>query len=227
MKNTTSFFAITKKTKDEADLVFNINCAILTKPVQQTAAYYSTQPHKKIKMLYTGNIDFGRFDSLNKIAKEIGENNSYQLDIYTKSFLTNRQKKKLNKNNVFIYKSIPQEQIIELQKQYDVLVFVESLSSFNKDARLSFSTKLVDYFSAGKCIFAVGNEDLAPISYLKDSNSALVATKKKDISSCLLRMKDKGVLSFYSKRSFELGIKKHSWIDIEKTFFGVVLGTVK
>ena len=40
-----------------------------------------------------------------------------------------------------------------------------------KISRLSFSTKLTDYFASGKCIFAVGNEDTAPMEYLKNEDA--------------------------------------------------------
>ena len=45
----------------------------------------------------------------------------------------------------------------EIQENADVVVFVESLEKEHRlVARLSFSTKLTDYFASGKCIFALG-----------------------------------------------------------------------
>ena len=74
------------------------------------------------------------------------------------------------------------EKIKELQKAADIQVHVEGLSL---KARLtvhqSFSTKLVDLFALGKCIFVVGPRDVASVSHLLKNDAAIVASEENEV----------------------------------------------
>ena len=50
-----------------------------------------------------------------------------------------------------LHAPVSQQDVLKLQKDADILLFVESMSNRDLTARLSFSTKLTDYFSAGNC----------------------------------------------------------------------------
>ena len=68
-KKTDAFFAITPKTKKEADAFFGIDCAVLSKPLNAapTAESYESM-RTPLKMLYTGNLLIGRDKTLEKIS---------------------------------------------------------------------------------------------------------------------------------------------------------------
>ena len=76
--------------------------------------------------------------------------------------------------------------MLEYQKKSDLLLFLEATKGKHaKIARLSFSTKITDYFSAGKCIFAVGCPDIAPMEYLRENDCALIASNENEIEAQL------------------------------------------
>ena len=114
-----------------------------------------------------------------------------------------------------------------MQKDSDVLLFLEDLSAENLDARLSFSTKITDYFSTGKCILAVGNCDLAPMQYFSDTNSALVVYNEEEIQTCLEQLLEPQVLAEFAQNAVRCGMENHSAEYILKTFDDVLMRVYK
>ena len=91
-----------------------------------------------------------------------------------------------------------------------MLVFAESLSDDSKIARLSFSTKLTDYFSAGKCVWGVGNADLGPIDYLRSEDAGLVSVDKESIKSVIQSIaSNPAIVTEYSKKAYDCGVRNH------------------
>jgi hypothetical protein len=81
---------------------------------------------------------------------------------------------------------VPYSELRRVMEDNDILLFVETFEKEYKYlARLSFSTKIVDYLSSGKCIFAIGPDDIAPIQYFKNNNVAFVADEVGQISNKL------------------------------------------
>lgn len=67
-----------------------------------------------------------------------------------------------------------------------MVVFVESLEGKQpRIARLSFSTKIVDYIVSGKCILTIGPADISPVEYLNDHGISIAACSKDEIYSVL------------------------------------------
>ena len=117
-----------------------------------------------------------------------------------------------------IFPAIKQEEVLNKQKQADVLLFLEDFSRKNLTARLSFSTKITDYFSAGKCIFAVGNKDLSSIEYFQQTNSAFVVTKIQELYGALEKVVDDNLLSQCAQYAVACGLKNHSKEKTQKLF---------
>ena len=75
-KQTETFFAITPKTKQEADEFFNIDCTLLSKPLNaDPIAENYEMLNKPLKMLYTGNLLIGRDKTLAKLSLVLKEIN--------------------------------------------------------------------------------------------------------------------------------------------------------
>ncbi|MBO5067195.1 MAG: hypothetical protein J6C62_02170 [Clostridia bacterium] len=226
-KQTQEFFAIAPKTKQEADRFFGINCTVLSKPLNaqpQAETYIDLQ--KPLKMLYTGNLLIGRDQTLYKISRALKELNKNQieivLDVYTQTELSSENLKLLQHDSCKVHSAIPQSEVLVKQKEADTLLFLEDLSDKNLMARLSFSTKITDYFSTGKCIFAVGNSDLAPIQYFKDTKSAIVIDKEADILIGLSHLLSAENLANYAKNAVRCGNINHGAEHINKTFSSVI-----
>lgn len=222
-KGTTAFFAITPKTKKEADEVFKIDSTILTKPIIKSI---ESDDHKYVyplKMLYTGNVGIGRLEVIHSIVKELKKINVGEtkllLDVYTNTPVPESERKAINTEFSILHPPVSQKEIFELQKEADVLLFVESLEDDNNIARLSFSTKITDYYAAGKCIFAVGNKDLAPIELFIETDSAIVVTSELELYDKLLMLQDLELIKKYAKKAYDTGIKKHSYEQIKTIFY--------
>jgi hypothetical protein len=222
---TQAFFAISPKTKKEADEFFNINSILLTKPLNTTPVFSKSEFNKPLKMLYTGNLLIGRDKSLQKVSNALNEINKEDtkivLDVYTGTFLDDKSKSSICSPFCRIHEPISQQEVLKLQKEADILLFLEDIDGKDaKVARLSFSTKITDYLSSGKCILAVGNSDIAPIEYFKENDCALVASNKEEIVKALSL--DEETLNYYAKNAIDCGIKNHSAKKIRDIFYSTI-----
>lgn len=227
VKQTKEFFAITPKTKQEVDDFFNINCTVLSKPLNTMPVAENYEILRKpLKMLYTGNLLIGRDKTLAKVSSTLKDINVEEeniiLDVYTQTVLEEDYLKETKHAFCNIYPPLSQAEVLQKQKEADILLFLEDLSDENLMARLSFSTKITDYFSAGKCIFAVGNADLAPMQYFKDTNSAIVVESENDLLQGMEKLLKKETLVNYAKNSVDCGMANHSAEYIHKTFDEVI-----
>ena len=119
--------------------------------------------------------------------------------------------KELNNTVTKLHAAVPYEELILLQKKADILVHAEGLSLKSRLAvHQSFSTKLVDYFSMGKCIFVVGTNDMASINHLKKHQAAVIAESKSMVYDNLkwLVSDTRRILQF-GQRAYRCGAKYH------------------
>ncbi len=206
---------------DEQLRVYNrivpANYKILNKCADFSREHKASDVHKPIRIVYAGNLHVGRWKTLQKLAKAIKvintEEEKIKLDIYTgKSVSVN----KLNKISIYpsitILDFVPYNQLLEIQKEADILLHVES---FNIKERLitylSFSTKIVDFFELGKCILAIGWKESAPIRYLNDKDAAVTISGIKKIHNKLSWLTENPeIISEYSLKSFNCGKAFHS-----------------
>ena len=231
-KLTQAFFAISDMTKNEADDYFGIDCQVLTKPLNQVPFVDYKKLEKPIKILYTGNLLIGRDQSLVRLVnalKKVNKNQqNFTVDVYTKTVLDEKIKNAVDCDFCHIHEPVPQSEVLELQKQADVLLFLEDIDGPDAHtARLSFSTKITDYLSSGKCIFAIGCLDTAPMQYFIDNDAAVVASNDKEIEEGLLKISsDTDLLIDYAQRARELGIKNHSKDVVLKVFDDTIRKTL-
>ena len=139
------------------------------------------------------------------------------LDIYTTDTLTEEQKTALNRNGCGVKGALPLDQVQQVQNEADVLVFVESLEKkFRYTARLSFSTKITDYLKSGKCIFAVGDSQIAPMDYFARFDSAVTATSYDQIGEKLTMLaEDPSLIEQYGRKAFECGKMNHDKLKMQ------------
>ena len=145
-----------------------------------------------------------------------------QLDIYSHIHLSARLIDKLNLKGSSSFKgSVPISEVENIQNGADIVLFVEGIGFFNRNkARLSFSTKLTDYFKSGKCIFAVGKTNIAPIDYLLNNNAAIIASSEQAIYLQLKNIVARPeLIDKYGKAAHTLGIKNHSNQVMKSTLY--------
>ncbi|MBR5678246.1 MAG: hypothetical protein IKX20_08915 [Paludibacteraceae bacterium] len=196
VQNASHVFVASEKMKEEYDRFFSINSTFLAKgasaPLDTVESKEITNP---IKFVYLGNVLIGRLDSLALLARAIHRINSahekrFELWIYTSDFISKTDYKKLVLDEtIHLCGPVPYNEVNTIMQDNDVVVFVEGLNNrYCRIARLSFSTKIVDYISSGKCIFTIGPADSAPVEYLKEHNISIVAHNESDIEDRLSRI---------------------------------------
>lgn len=210
-------FVMAPKAKRELDELYGINCDILTKAIDfENVSFEELTPFMPLKMLYTGALTIGREKALTHIAKAVAEVNKdgerISFEIYSGDAPLEENLKVFNSGGTKFCGRVGHDEVIRLQREAHILVYAESLEKKYKDiARLSFSTKLTDYFAGGKCIFAMASEDIAPIEYLKEEDAAMVVTSYDDIEKKLRMLCDNPELvAKYGRKAFECGKRNHS-----------------
>lgn len=232
--NCTEMFTITRTEGVETDRDFGTHSVVLTKGIDYSKLTFDNRrPHTPIKMVYTGNLLIGRAASLVEISKALAKINKdglkVTLDIYTPTMLDYETSKMLNINGCTKYAPIPKEQVAQIQKDADIVVFVESLEKDHRyDARLSFSTKLTDYFASGKCIFAIGDKNIAPIQYLEEYDCAVVSADYSEVERQLRKLIDNPeLITEYGRKSFETGRMNHEENKVKKIFVDTLCKAAK
>lgn len=231
-KKTDNFFAITNKTKNEADAFFKTDCIVLTKPCYNIPVAESKEYNFPLKIFYAGNLGIGRDKSLHKFVKALfsvnAENKYFELSVYTSTELPQEIVKDITCDFCSIHPAIPQDEVLKLEKDADILLFLEALDGKDvKTARLSFSTKITDYLSVGKCIFAVGPKDIAPIEYLEENGCAVVASCESEIADRLKEIKeDKNVLNRCVSHVVACAAENHDKTKILNVFNSTIDQTI-
>lgn len=208
-------FAIAPLTKKEADDVFKIDTTLLTKPILNFAQNDNKMLFKPYKIIYTGNLGIGRLYSLHCLSEALDiidyDNKGFIVEVYSNTFVSEKEKKKFGPH-IHFNGSVPFTDIARIQNKADILLLLEAIRGSQKwVARLSFSTKLVDYLSQGKCILSIAKRDLASMQYLADNNACLVAENKKEIRQIFSSiLNDNKQIMTIANNAYELGRKKHN-----------------
>lgn len=215
-------YVISEIQKKEYEIIFNLPCKVLTKCADFSADFPEWEVSDNgVKILYAGNIGGGRWKSLGLICEAVFRLNQegymLQFDIYSATPQTKKMKKALNLTGSRLHSAVSYEEITALQKKSDILVHAEDLSLKSRMAvHQSFSTKLVDYFAMGKCIFAVGTEDMASIKHLKDHNAAVIAENKTMVYSRLKwLLLDTDRILRYGQSAYRCGAKCHNKVSMQ------------
>lgn len=225
VENCNHVFVASPKMKKEYDEVFNVESTFITKSIDSNlSCRVNKTTQDPVKLVYLGNVLIGRLDTLCLISQAISEINSgdvrIELDIYTGDPIDDAHQKLLNVSGVSVYGLVPYSKVPEILNSCDVQVFVEALTGKKKNiARLSFSTKIIDYITSGKCILAVGPNDIAPIEYFKEEDAALVASSKNEIKKCLQNLLETGTIESYARKALECGKLKHNREQMDKLIF--------
>ena len=147
-----------------------------------------------MKIVYAGNLLYGRDRTLAVLARTISEINlgesRMELEIYSPTFVSEDVKKSLNIQCCsHLYGVRPYSEIVDIMKNADVVLHVESFEENQKRAvRLSFSTKVMDCIQSGAMVLAIGPSDIASIDFLSKIPGVLVVSNLDGLKSCLKTM---------------------------------------
>lgn len=227
VKQCDNMFVASPKMKREYDQIFGVNSTFIAKSIDFDESSFSiTAPHRPICMVYMGQVLYGRIYSLMAISETLMKVNSdgikIQLSIYTNNYISDDIKKRLLVDGcVFLKAPVPYTEVQNVIANNDVVLFVESFEPrFCKVARLSFSTKICDYLASGKCIFAVGPGDSAPIEYFVEEEAALVATNADDIEEQIRKLLDAATVEYYAQKAHECALRNHDRSRMDELIYG-------
>jgi hypothetical protein len=230
IKGASQVFVISPKMKKEFDNIFGIDSCVLTKGIDfSERRFVPYMPKDPIKMVYMGQLIYDRISSIEMLAKALdvinGEKNRILLNIYTGTQIPESIKDSITKNgSVCFCAPVPYSQVEGIVNQSDVVLFAESFNpKFKNIARLSFSTKLTDYFAGGKCLFAIGPDDIAPIEYLKEKDAAIVVSNREELVDKLECLVSPEVILEYAEKSYRCGEQNHNKHNIDEMFFSKLI----
>ena len=125
--------------------------------------------------------------------------------------------------------SVPHQEIKGIQEQADVVVFAEGIEGKEANiAKLSFSTKITDYLASGKCVLAIGKEDIAPMDYFQRNDSAVIAHNADEIELQIRRiLSSSELVSEYSRKAYDCAVRNHERGMMDKRFIETVCNAVK
>lgn len=220
------FYVISDVQKRDYEKAFKKPCKVLTKCADFSSPSFKTAYERPLQLVYTGNLGLNRWKSLSYIVdalKTVNQNGvKAQLNIYSATPLTAKMQKALQaEGSVRFMGSVPAKEIPQIQANADVLVHAEAMDFKNRLAvRQSFSTKLVDYLSAARPIFAVGPRDVASVSCLAEHDAAIVASNKKEVAEKLTQLTENPSLcAEYAEKAWQLGKQNFEQSIVQPSFF--------
>ncbi|MEA5015881.1 MAG: hypothetical protein VB099_15105 [Candidatus Limiplasma sp.] len=227
-------YVISEAQKKEYEKIFNKPCKILTKQKDFSGLpRLKTAFHSPMRLVYAGNIGIGRWRTLGCLAQEIEKVNAretrMELFIYTGTPITKSIRKALSGKGTHLSKPVPASEIAQIQSDADILIHAEGFR-FGEGLRVrhSFSTKIVDYLAAGRCILALGRKNTASIEHLKKNNAALLAQSKAEIPSVLQRiLKDRAILNTTAQNGWLCGQRYHNASALRKMLLEDLHAVVK
>lgn len=216
IKSCQKLFVIAPKTKEECKSLFGKDTEYLTRAIDfSNLEFKEPEVNTPLKMVYAGKLIIGRDKALMKIAQAVSKINRQEVkisfEVYAPQSPNKDFLKAMSQKGCSFMGSVDKAELEKTQKNADVLVFAESLDKKHYNAaRLSFSTKITDYFKSGKCIFALGSKEIAPMDYLIKEDAAITVTDYKDIEASLIRLCDNPeLIKQYGKKAFDLAVRNH------------------
>ena len=220
-------FMMTDIAKREYDSMYGIDCGVMTKSLD-----FSGEPPKlppfngPLRFVYTGNLYNGRWQQLAALGRAIErvneENvgNGAELEIWSMSPMTEEMEQALSSPHVRFMGGAPTSEMPAIQSKAHVLVHAESTSPREAAVvRLSFSTKLVDYMRAGRCIFAVGPAEQASIAHLKENSAAVCVTEGEELYPAVRELAaSEDAVRSYAAAAWECGRKNHDSAAVKPAF---------
>lgn len=229
-------FVIVDMEKEDTDRRFGTDSVILTKGIDFSNRQFEKRVlNNPLRFVYTGGLIIGRdktlalvADAINKVNAEAGDTLA-ELFIYSQHQPSNEINAHINVVASHFCGSVPHQEIKDIQEQADVVVFAESLEGKEANvAKLSFSTKITDYLASGKCVLAIGKENIAPMDYFLRNDSAVIAHNVEEIEQQIRRiLSSPELVSEYSRKAYDCAVKNHNREMMDKRFIETMCKAIK
>ncbi len=226
-------YAITDELKDTYSRQFNVDISVLRK-----ACTFDTEIRQSIgdpiKMVYAGNLHYGRLDILAKLAENIKRINAngekILLDIYSATPISEDDEARLQIPGASVFHGARLfDEIKELLSDADIVLHVESFEPQQvKIVKYSFSTKITDALESGRNFMCIGPSGISSVEYAKRIPGATVIDNLDDIGSALNELvSNKESLLYKMQKTREFALKNHSSDVILPEFYNQLLSLLQ
>lgn len=144
-----------------------------------------------LKIVYAGNLLYGRADTLAHLAECLREINrdgvKAQLEIYTGTAVTEEMRQKLTvQGSSEIVGKRPFAEIRRILSEADIVLHVESFEKEQMESvRYSFSTKIIDCLESGSLVLGIGPKEVSSIKYIAKIPGAYTAADLSDLQNTI------------------------------------------
>ena len=179
-----------------------------------------------IRILYAGSTLNGRWKSIAMLARVIKKVNlsgkKFVLDIFSQYPLGDQASAAILQNGEAQFLGmIGAEQLKKEIENADILLHVEPFDRLEMlKNRLSFSTKIISYLHANRCVFAIGPEDSASIEFFIKNRAGVVLMNEAEIEAKLLEISDnRQILATYGEDAFRVGAKYFNKAESDQALY--------
>ena len=183
-----------------------------------------TKLNKPLRIVYTGNLFYGRDKTIKIIAESLKKINAdsivAQLEIYVGLNHGEDYSELIIEGTSNVFATRPFEEINRILEEADILLIAESFERKHIDyVHYSFSTKIVDYLSHNKLILAIGPLEDATIDYMHQIQGVEVIENESLIFDRLKQFLDINQIDYNNriKTIHEFSTKRHDADIIKKS----------
>jgi len=139
-------------------------------------------PGAPVELVYAGQLSLDRWRSLRTIGEQLQllqrEGLDARLSVYTLPQDVEIYRQRMTVGTVLRMAGfVPNDALPAVYDAADVLVHVESFDrEVSAYTRYSLSTKLMEYLMAGRALLGFGPEDIASMTYVRDSGAGVVVS---------------------------------------------------
>lgn len=193
--------------------LFKKKCITIHTPTSISDIAPGKDDEKTRKICYLGNLGYQRDKQLIEIGRVLRERNfnPNHIDVYSSESRQEILGGMIENNGIVFHGSVGSKEVQDLMKNSLAVIHTESFDKkIRQCVKYSVSTKIADSLSSGTCIFAYGPEEIASISYLKQSNAAICCVKSDDLETKLCELiNDCGVRKKVIGNALGLARKNH------------------
>ncbi len=226
MPNYSLYYTLSDEQLEEYQTEFGNKFKILRKCGDFEKKLEDKKVNKPIKIVYAGKLYSNRWKTLAEIGKALRQMNVTEtkmiLEIYTRDKLTKQQMSLLNDGkNVYVRGSVSSEELIDIYKNADIALHVESFDLQNRLlTRVSFSTKIIDCLESGCAVMAISWDKHSGYTYLKSQDAAFVISRKGDISLELKKIiETPEIINEYRQKAMKCGKQNHQRENVQKMLY--------
>lgn len=187
-------YGITPALCSEYQNKFNKSFHLLRKGCDLSSTQVKSYVGNPLKLVYAGNLYYGRDKSLIYLINIIDEINRtsncqvFALAIYSNSIVPRKLGNCIaDSPSVQILGVKPYSEIMNILAESDLVLHIESFSEKAIEyTRLSFSTKITDCMQSGSCLLAIGPDTVASMQEIQQIPGAIAITDINDLKPILV-----------------------------------------